>query len=53
MSKKMIVRSFLFAIGIMFVSSINSLFEGNLLIGLFKSILLIVLFSVSYKYVFD
>ena len=52
MSKKMIAGVF-FAIGIMFVSSINSLFEGNLLIGLFKSILLIVLFSVSYKYVFN
>lgn len=52
MSKKTIVGIF-FAIGFMFFSTIDSLFDGKLLIGFFKALLIIILFSVSYKNVFE
>lgn len=52
MSKKTIAAIF-FAMGMMFFSMIDSLFAENLLIGFLKAILLIILFSISYKNIFE
>lgn len=52
MSKKTIAAIF-FAMGMMFFSMLDSLFDENLLIGFLKGVLLIILFSISYKNVFE
>lgn len=52
MDKKKIAGTF-FGMGLMFTSTFDSLFEGNLKIGFVKLIILIILFSVSYKFVFE